>query len=104
MKEKLNIFLNGLSDDTRNRVGQGDSTTSFYQRYVEEAYLMLDDMAEFYYWNCSMSNLYYENNSIYSEPENWDNNYYTPQCNIKPMKSSIEDTLQEFLDACNKLN
>lgn len=70
MEEKLNIFLNGLSDDIRNWVGQEDGNTSFYQRSVEEAYLMFDDLAKFYYWNCSMSNSYYENNSIYSEPEN----------------------------------
>lgn len=69
MEEKLNVFLNGLSDDTRNWVEQGDGTTSLYQIFNEEAYLMLDDMAKFYYWNCSMSNSYYENNSIYLELE-----------------------------------
>ena len=44
LEEKLQVFLNGLSNDARNWVEQGDGTTSFYQQSIEEAYLMLEDM------------------------------------------------------------
>ena len=66
----IQLFLHGLQATTRNWVERGNDTTSFYQQSIDEAYYLLEDMAEFDYWNlnCSMNNYYWENNSYLMEP------------------------------------
>ena len=67
---KIQIFLDDLCAITRHWVERGDGTTSFYQRSVDEAYLMLEDIAEFDCWNwdCLRSNQGWGNNSNILEP------------------------------------
>ena len=67
----LEIFLNGLYNTIRIWVDKGDGIISFYQRSVDEAYYLLEDMAEYDHWNwtCSRNNQDWESNSIIMEPQ-----------------------------------
>ena len=46
---QLEIFLKGLCNNTRTWVEKGDGIIPFYQRSVDEAYYLLEDMAEYDY-------------------------------------------------------
>ena len=67
---QLEIFLNALSKSTRIWVEKGNGIIYFYQRSVDEAYYLLDDMTEFDHWNwtCSRNNQGWESNSNILEP------------------------------------
>ena len=66
---QLDIFLNGLNTRARVWVEKGNGNISFYQQSIDQAYFMLDNMAEFDYhcWNCSMNNYGWENDSNMTE-------------------------------------
>ena len=44
---QLEIFLNDLCNTTKIWVERGDGIIPFYQRSVDEAYYLLEDMAEY---------------------------------------------------------
>ena len=72
---QLEIFLKGLCSSTRIWIERGDGVSSFYQRSVDWAYYLLDDMTEFDYWNwtCSRRNQGLGNNynSMEQQVDTW---------------------------------
>ena len=85
-KEQLDIFLKGLCNTTRMWVERGDGIISFYQRFVDEAYYLLEDMAEYDYrtWTCSRRN------------QGWGNNF-----NI--IEQLVDTRIQDQLMALNEI-
>ena len=67
---QIQIFLDGLSAIMRHWVERGNGTAFFSQLSVDEAYCLLEDMANFDNWSCnsSMNNQDWGNSSHISEP------------------------------------
>ena len=88
---QLEVFRNGLCATARNWVERGDGTTTFYQLSVDEAYWMLEDMAEYDKWNwdCSMTNHGWEDN--YNNVEPSFDTY--PHENSSSIESLLRDTI-----------
>ena len=88
---QLEVFLNGLCATTRDWVERGDGTTTFYQLSLDEAYWMLDDMAEYdkWSWDCSMTNHGWEDNSNNVEPS-FDTD---PHVNSSSFESFLRDAI-----------
>ncbi|KAM6596659.1 hypothetical protein CsatA_007183 [Cannabis sativa] len=91
---QLEIFLNGLNPSTRKWVERGDGTTNFYQLSIDEAYWMLEDMAEYNEWccNCPNNDYVWEDNYNNLEP-NFDT--YTQVPNDEKLKDFQEFNIKE---------
>ena len=68
MKCQLEIFLNSLCNNTR--IQKGKCIISFYQRSVDEAYYLLEDIAKYdhWKWTCSKNKQAWRSNSNIIEP------------------------------------
>ena len=63
-ESQLEIFINSLRNTTRMWVEIGEGIISFYQKSMDEAYYLLEDMAEYDHWKwiCSRRNQVWGNN------------------------------------------
>ena len=93
---QLQIFINGLCNTTRNWVERGDGTTSFYQQTIDEAYNMLEDMAEYDRWSMShsMNNYGWDNDSNMTGP--WVDNESTEKL------KTLEETIGQLANTTNQ--
>ena len=89
---QLRIFLDGLDAATRTWVERGNGTTSFHQLSADEAYWLLEDMADvnYRYWRYSTNHHGFEDSSNNSEPR-----LDTPRHQAES-STSLEDLVAQF--------